>query len=181
MMGAERVRATGQDRAEDAGGGVSALARAAIAEAERRGFAPTPRVFELFFAYLDGQDAELVAAVRDLLPEGAAPDLDAVDRIFDAHLSLDDQAARYVEIGHRVARELTTLGDSSAERLERDEELREHLVRAREGMSILSRPGSVRQTIRDLLETTDGYARQTEAFTAQIRASQAKINELAPS
>ena len=83
-------------------------ARRALAEAERRGLPPDPRVFELFFAYLGGEDARLRAAVDAMLPEGGGANMDAVDRLHEAHLALGGQAERFLDVGRQVELELAT-------------------------------------------------------------------------
>ena len=45
-------------------------------------------------------------------------------------------------------------------------------------MSILSRPGTVRQTIRDLIDLTTRYAQQIEGHDAVLAAARAQVSDL---
>lgn len=153
-------------------------ARRALAEAERRGLPPDPRVFELFFAYLGGEDARLRAAVDAMLPEGGGANLDAVDRLHEAHLALGGQAERFLDVGRQVELELALLSESLARRSAANDAFQYDLARARDGMSILSRPGTVRQTIRDLIDLTTRYAQQIEGHDAVLAAARAQVSDL---
>ncbi|SFI20838.1 diguanylate cyclase [Albimonas pacifica] len=153
-------------------------ARRALAEAERRGLPPDPRVFELFYAYLGGEDPRLCAAVDALLPEGGGANLDAVERLHETHLALGGQAERFLDVGREVELELALLSESLARRSAANDAFHYDLTRARDGMSILARPGTVRQTIRDLIDLTTRYAQQVEGHDAELAAARAQISDL---
>ncbi|MDF2232803.1 GGDEF domain-containing protein [Albimonas sp. CAU 1670] len=157
---------------------ISQRAARAIADAELRGLPPDPRVFELFYLYHLGEDAKLIAAVDSLLPPDGGPNMDAVERIHEAHLSLGDKAERFLDVGRQVELELALLSESLARRSASYDAFQYDLTRARDGMSILSRPGTVKQTIRELIDLTGRYAQQVEGHNAELAAARAQISEL---
>ncbi len=156
----------------------SERARRALAEAERRDLPPDPRVFELFYAYLGGDNPRLRAAIDTMLPEGGGANLDAVERIHDAYLALGSKAERFLDVGRQVELELALLSESLARRSAANDAFQYDLTRARDGMSILSRPGTVRQTIRDLIDLTTRYAQQVEGHDAELAAARTQISDL---
>ncbi len=157
---------------------VTALAYRVLEETSRRGIPPDPRVFELFYVYLEGTDAELSEAVDMLLPDGEGASLNAVDRLYEEHLALGDKAGRYMEISARAEKELGTLSASLARKSVDDDRFRDTLAKARDGMSILMRPSTARQVIRDMLEVTETYATQNEFFAGELSAAHAQIGML---
>ena len=150
----------------------------ALEEAASRGLPPEPRVYELFYAYVCAEDPDLVEAVDKQLPVSGGPNMDAVERIFEDYLAMGDRAARLLDLGEQMERELSGLHDCFDRANAKDDAFREELARHRDGMSILMRPGSVRQTIRELIEVTSRHIRQTETHLAQLAAARAQINDL---
>ncbi|MGM0584678.1 MAG: GGDEF domain-containing protein [Pseudomonadota bacterium] len=168
-------------KADDRQGRVEEItrrARRALEESARRGIPPDPKAFEVFYAYLEGEDGELVAAVDAMLRPGDGANLDALERIHEAHLAFGDRSRRYVELGEEVERKVDELGRSLARRAETDDAYIHRLRDARDGMSILMRPGAVRRTVRELIETTDAYARNAEVFNAELEDARARIREM---
>ena len=157
---------------------ISQRARRALAEAERRGLPPEPRVFEVFYVFVGAEAARLVGAVEALLPEGGGANLDALERIHEAHLSLDGQAERFLDVGRQVELELALLSESLARRSATNDAFQYDLTRARDGMSILARPGTVKQTIRDLIDLTGRHAQQIEGHDAELAAARSQISDL---
>lgn len=158
---------------------VAARARLALAEAERRGIPPDPRAFALFYAYVEGGPDDLCTAVDQILPAGGPPPpLDAVDRLHDAHVTDEHRARRFSELGQLIGAELGTLGASLARQVKSDDAFLDRLSEARAGMSLFARPGTVKQVLRDLIETTEGYAEQTELFAAELAGARRQIAEL---
>lgn len=167
-----------RDEAGPAPEDVSARARRAVAEAERRGVPPDPRAFAVFYAYLEGRDDRLIEAVDAALPPGGAPPLDVFDRLHDDHLAEDPRGQRFLQIGERIQRELGDLGASLARQAETDDAFIGWLGRAREGMSLFARPSAVKRTMRDLQESAQAHAEQTELFAAELARARRQIEEL---
>ncbi|MEO0679973.1 MAG: diguanylate cyclase [Pseudomonadota bacterium] len=151
------------------------LARSAVNEAVRRGVPPDPQAFALFFAYVQGRP-DLTEAV-DAEGDGALS-LDAVERLHDVHLRGPEMSTQILDLGAQMERELTALTDSMSRRSESDGDFIGTLAKARDGMSLLSRPSSVRKVLRELIETSEVYAEQTELFAAELDVARAQIEDL---
>lgn len=169
----QTIRAAFHDREDTAE--ASALARRALEEAERRGVPPDPQAFAVFYAYAQGRE-ELIEAVE---AEGdGAMSLDLVERLHDEHLREPELSGRLMGLGLQMESELATLTRSLDRRSENDEDFMDSLARARDGMSLLSRPSSVRKILRELIETSESYAEQTELFAGELAVARMQIEEL---
>jgi diguanylate cyclase len=153
-------------------------ARRALDEAARRGIPPDPKVFEIFYAYLEGENPELVAAVDSLLAGSGGVSLDAVERLHEAYFGLADRTGRFMAVGEQLERELGELGHAMSRRAQSDSDYLGRLIAARDGLSILSRPGAVRRTVRELIEITQSHSEEAEAFTSQLETARAQIRDL---
>lgn len=164
---------------------IAGLARRAVEEAVLRGVPPDPRAFAIFYAHLSGSNPELSAALEAEAPSGAdgADDpprlsMDALDRLHELHLYPAEHGGRILDLGVQMEQELEAIAASLSRRSESDDEFMGRLEKARNGMSLFSRPSAVRQILRELIDTAEDYAEQTELFSGELEVARAQIEEL---
>ncbi|MEM6440943.1 MAG: GGDEF domain-containing protein [Pseudomonadota bacterium] len=170
---------------ENEGVDVADLARRAVDEAIRRGVPPDPRAFAVFYAHLSGASPELSAALEAEAPTPAGRDdaptrlsLDALDRLHELHLYPAERGGRILDLGVQMEQELQAIASSLSRRSESDGEFMDQLEKARDGMSLFARPSNVRQILRDLIDTSEVHAEQTQVFAGELEVARAQIDEL---
>lgn len=151
---------------------------AALEEASRRMIPPDPRAFEVLYRYVTAPGDPVSKLVEEAFLEDDMPALSCIERIYEEHLSLGRQPVRVLRIGEKLDAELTDLAQSLAERVKTDGQFIGRLSQARDGMSVLTRPSTVKQVLREVIEQYERYQEKTVRFASELEASQRQVEEL---
>jgi len=170
---------TGQiGEAEIAFDAAHGTALAAIEEAVRRGIPPEPRAFEVLFRYVSEPEDPVSKMVEVVFADEEKPALSAIERIYEEHMTLGRQPVRVLRIGERLDSELQDIAELVAERVKSDGQFVGQLARARDGFSVLSRPSTVKQTLRDLVENSERYQARVTRFATDLEAAHREVEDL---
>lgn len=150
----------------------------ALEEAERRGIPPEPRAFEVLFRYVTEPEDHVSKLVEEVFAKDAKPALSSIERIYEEHMSIGRQPVRVLRIGERLDAELTDIAENIAERLKSDGAFIGQLAQARDGMGVLTRPSTVKQVLREVIENTERYQARVARFARELEDAQRQVEEL---
>lgn len=153
-------------------------ALAAIEEAVRRGIPPEPRAFEVLYRFVSEPDDAVSKLVEEVFSHAGKTPQSALDRIYEEHMTLGRQPVRVLRIGERLDAELQNIAEMVTSRLKSDGQFIGQLAQARDGMSVLSRPSTVKQTLRDLVENSERYQARVNRFAIDLAAAHTEVEEL---
>ncbi|MGG7566421.1 GGDEF domain-containing protein [Rhodovulum sp. DZ06] len=178
MIAQEQIGSPDEDPREEEFEAAHAAALAALEEAQRRKIPPDPRAFEVLYRFVTEPEDPVSKLVEGVFLESEEPALSSIERIYEEHMTLGRQPVRVLRLGERLDAELSDVAALVAERVKSDGQFIGKLSQARDGMGVLTRASTVKQVLREVIETSERYQARVAGFAKELETAHRKVEEL---
>lgn len=157
------------------------LAYQALEHARRHRSPPLPQAYEVWFAYVRGEDRELCARIDRELSRTAVVDLEKIDEIYQEHFRDSRLSTGIAEIGDGLDTGLMEAIEALRDGLGSSQRFLGSLKDARDRISQSSglppRPEAT-GSVTELIELAQAHAARTESLTGELARVRKQVKEL---
>ena len=154
------------------------LAVEAIDHAHRHRSPPQPRAYEVWYAYVAGEDLALRARVDSELIKTDIVDLDTIEQIYEEHFLHKRLTTGMTRIGDELDAGLRDTIAVVRDSMGSNQRYLASLRQAQHKMTNVSRNHDARRVVMDLLDLGQAHAGQVEVVTGELTKARTQVLEL---
>ncbi len=154
------------------------LAARAMDHAHRHRSPPRPRAYEVWYAYVAGEDQALTARVDSELIKADVIDLDTIEQIYEEHFLHKRLSKGMTRIGDELDAGLRDTIAVVRDSLGSTQRFLASLKQAQSQISKVSRNHDAKRVVMELLDLGQCHAAQTEVVNAELTKARTQVLEL---
>ena len=139
---------------------------------------PTPRNYEILYAFTTSANRELSDALREALQADACLTDEAAERIYNKFIAKKNFSEHVDEVGSKVSRQMSDIMTVIEDAYRRAGDYGESIQGVNQKLSRIESPQQLKQVLEEVFETTSDMAKYNKVLEERLAESKTQIDEL---